>query len=346
MGHWWWKILGAALLLFVVIVGLRTPLSPALIACSPDRIELGDQIVQVHGYGTRFKEGVLGAWIENDGQRVCAASMRVDADNAMALFFNVPRGLRNEMSDLVVRTSTQGDLRYPAAFYTVERGTGVNAVIADGCRPPDAPPVPRTFTFPDRNILNETIRNLFFHVPMWFTMVTLMGIGVWMSVLVLRNGSLQYDRAALAAVQTGLVFGCFGLITGSMWARVTWETWWTTDVKLNGAAVGVLVYLAYLVLRGSVNEPAKRARLSAIYSIFAFAFMVLFFFILPRLNAVDSLHPGNGGNPAFNTYDLDNRLRIVFYPACIGWISMGLWMYQLRRRTFDLQHHLADATPQ
>ncbi len=340
MGYWW-KFLGAALLLYVVVIGLRTPLSPALIACTPDRVAPGEVAVEAWGYNTRFTQGILGAWIENDGQRLCAEDQHVDGDEHVNLRFIVPAGMRAEMSDLVLRT-THGDLRYPAAFYTTDRGSGIDAATAGAC---DPPPSPNTagFRFPDRNILNESIRNLFFHVPMWFTMVTLMGIGVWMSVQVLRGGSLAHDRAALAAVQCGLLFGILGLITGSIWARVTWETWWTSDVKLNGAAVGVLVYLAYLVLRGSVPEPAKRARLAAIYSIFAFAFMLLFFFVLPRLNAVDSLHPGNGGNPAFNTYDLDSRLRAVFYPACIGWILLGLWIYQLRRRTYDLQHLLADA---
>jgi len=171
----------------------------------------------------------------------------------------------------------------------------------------------------------------------------LMGIGVWKSIRLLSTNDADHDRSALAAVQVGLLFGVFGLVSGSLWARVTWETWWTTDPKLNGAAAGVLIYLAYLVLRGSVPEAAKRARLGAIYSIFAFSFLLLFFFVLPRLNAVDSLHPGNGGNPAFNTYDLDNRLRGIFYPACVGWILLGVWMYNLRSRMARLQNRITDA---
>lgn len=340
MRHWWWKILGALLLLFVVIVGLRTPLAPAILATSVDRIAPGEATIDAWGYNTHFTAGSLNAWIANDSDKVCADRIERLSDDHVRLHFVIPAGLRAEMSDLGVFSAQDGLVTMFQAFYTEGRGNGIRS---NGCAAGKT--LRGGFEFPNRNILNESIRNLFFHVPMWFTMVTLMGIGVWMSVQVLREGSLAYDRAALAAVRSGLVFGCFGLITGSMWARVTWETWWTTDVKLNGAAVGVLVYLAYLVLRGSVPEPAKRARLAAIYSIFAFVFMVLFFFILPRLNAVDSLHPGNGGNPAFNTYDLDNRLRLVFYPACIGWILMGLWMYQLQRRSFDLQHLIADASP-
>ncbi len=341
MRQWWWKILGTALLLYVVIIGLRTPLAPALIHRSIDRIAPGPVSFVVSSYNTRFANDVLQGWIENDSQRVCATNIERLSDDQLRISMDIPTGLRKEMSDLHIFSEHSGALVMYDAFFTEGRGSGIedrNCAVGKSLR--------SGFEFPDRNILNESIRNLFFHVPMWFAMITVMSIGVWKSVRVLRANSMAEDRAALAAVQVGLLFGLFGLITGSLWARVTWETWWTIDVKLNGAAVGVLVYLAYLVLRGSVAEPAKRARLAAIYSIFAFTFMLLFFLVLPRLNAVDSLHPGNGGNPAFNTYDLDNRLRLVFYPACAGWIIMGVWMYQLRRRLLNLEDHLAHATDQ
>ncbi|MBL0045041.1 MAG: hypothetical protein IPP33_11820 [Flavobacteriales bacterium] len=68
MKHWWWKILATLLLLYVVVIGLRTPLAPALIACTPDRIAPGDVLVNVWGYNTRFQEGIDGSWVSNDGQ--------------------------------------------------------------------------------------------------------------------------------------------------------------------------------------------------------------------------------------------------------------------------------------
>jgi heme exporter protein C len=345
MKYWWWKVLSLVLLLGVVIVGLRTPLSPALIACTPDRMAAGELVVTVTGYNTHFTAGAVSAWIENNGQRVCGNAPRAISDTRLEVRFTVPAGLRNEFSDLWVRTPAQGDLIYRDAFYTTDRGEGLDAAVAASCQPAEGAAASDRFSFPNRNILNESVRNLFFHVPMWFAMVALMSIGAWKSVRVLRVGEARCDRDALAAVQVGLLFGVFGLITGSLWARVTWGTWWTPDAKLNGAAVAVLMYLAYLVLRGSVPEPAKRARLAAIYSIFAYVFMLLFFFVLPRLNAVDSLHPGNGGNPAFNTYDLDSQLRLIFYPACIGWIGLSIWMYDLRRRMAHLhnsQQHAND----
>jgi heme exporter protein C len=235
------------------------------------------------------------------------------------------------MTDLAV-----GGLRYPAAFYTEGAGEG----IAAGTCSPEPAVTAAVFVFPNRSILYESIRNLHFHVPMWFTMIALMGYSVVRSVQVLRGGSLEHDRRAVAAVHVGLLFCALGLLTGMVWARATWTAFWTNDVKLNGAAVTALIYVAYLVLRGSVPDAHKRARLAGIYNIFAFAMLVLFLFVVPRLNAIDSLHPGSGGNSPFSDLDLDDRLRMVFYPAVAGWILLGLWMAALRHRVLRMHEHL------
>jgi heme exporter protein C len=57
------------------------------------------------------------------------------------------------------------------------------------------------------------------------------------------------------------------------------------------------------------------------------------------MNKVDSLHPGNGGNPAFSSYDLDKNMRLVFYPAVIGWIMIGLWIANIAIRTSILRYN-------
>jgi heme exporter protein C len=92
----------------------------------------------------------------------------------------------------------------------------------------------------------------------------------------------------------------------------------------------MLIYFAYLLLRSSFEDEQRRARISAIYNVFAFSVFIPLIYILPRLT--DSLHPGNGGNPAFSSYDLDNAMRLVFYPAVIGWTLLGVWITTLRAR--------------
>lgn len=183
---------------------------------------------------------------------------------------------------------------------------------------------------PHLPILHESIRNLYFHVPMWFTMIILYLVSVIYSIKYLGSNNEQHDLVAVEFVNTGVVFGFLGLITGMIWANYTWGEPWPNDPKLNSAAISTLMYLAYLVLRNSLEEEQKRARISAIYNIFAFPVMIVLLFILPRMT--DSLHPGNGGNPGFSSYDLDSRMRLVFYPAVIGWILMGTWIATLRFR--------------
>lgn len=185
-------------------------------------------------------------------------------------------------------------------------------------------PVPRL------PILHETIRNLFFHVTIWFAMIIMMLASLVYAIRFLGSNDLDLDIKSEQCAYTGIFLGILGLVTGSIWAKNTWGAWWVNDAKLNGAAATMLVYLAYLILRGSLDDEHKRARLSAVYSIFAFTLMLVFIMILPRLT--DSLHPGNGGNPGFSSYDLDNRMRTVFYPSVIAWTLLAAWVTEIRVR--------------
>ena len=183
---------------------------------------------------------------------------------------------------------------------------------------------------PKLNILNETIRNLYFHVTMWFSMIVLMFSSMKQSFQFLNGFDKIYDLKAETYASTGIFMGILGLTTGMIWAQYTWGSFWVNDPKLNGTAVTLLIYLAYFILRNSIENEDSKARVSAIYNIIAFVMMIVFIGVLPRMT--DSLHPGNGGNPAFGNYDLDNNMRMVFYPAVIGWILIGSWISQLRFR--------------
>ena len=187
-------------------------------------------------------------------------------------------------------------------------------------------------------ILHETIRNLYFHVTMWFAMIFVLGGSVFYSVRYLGKNKIEDDMRAEHMANVGILLGVLGIVTGSLWAIFTWGGWWVNDPKLNGAAISILIYLAYVVLRNSMDEEQKRARVAAVYNIFAFVLLIVFLMVYPRMNRVDSLHPGNGGNPAFSSYDLDSNMRLVFYPAVIGWIMMGLWLSDLSYRIAKLRY--------
>jgi heme exporter protein C len=183
---------------------------------------------------------------------------------------------------------------------------------------------------PAKPIVNETIRNLYFHVAMWFAMMIFLSVSVVYAVRYLRRPDPVYDIYSLEYAKVGIVFGTLGIITGSEWAGYTWGAFWSNDPKQLGAMVAMLIYYAYLVFRNGIPDIDKRARLGAVYNIFAFAMLFPTIWILPRM--VESLHPGGmGGNPAFN--DLDPRMAMVWLCGAIpGWSLLGAWIATLRIR--------------
>lgn len=189
-------------------------------------------------------------------------------------------------------------------------------------------------------ILNETIRALHFHVTMWFGMIIMLVVAVVYSVKFLRSNDLKHDDLAIEFTNAAILFGVLGIVTGMLWAKFTWGDYWSGDPKQNASAIGLLMYFAYLVLRNSLTDVDQRARIGAVYSIFAFAAFIPLIFVLPRLT--DSLHPGNGGNPGFNAYDLDSKLRLVFYPAIIGWTLLGTWISSVRVRLRRAERKIED----
>lgn len=194
---------------------------------------------------------------------------------------------------------------------------------------------------PRINILEHTARNLYFHVPMWFTMMAATLVSANHSFRYLKSGRLIRDTRAREAALLAIVFGLLGLVTGSTWAHFTWYEgtgiWWNFDPKQSMAAVQVLIYGAYFVLRSALDDPEKRARMAAVYNLFAVVTVPFLLYVLPR--QMESLHPGAEGNPAFSeiTHPI---MRLVFYPAIVGFIGLFWVLYTQRVRTALLQERL------
>ncbi|HTM92317.1 MAG TPA: cytochrome c biogenesis protein CcsA [Flavisolibacter sp.] len=188
--------------------------------------------------------------------------------------------------------------------------------------------------------LQETIRNLYFHVCMWFVMMILFIVSVVHAIKFLRSSDLKHDIYSRQFAVVGIVFGLLGYATGIIWMSYTWAdpnnptfvsfSAVAKEPKLIGTAIALLIYAAYLVLRDSIQDVDKKARISAVYNLFAFAFLFPTIWILPRM--LPSLHPGQDGNPALNKNDIDASMRIVFYPAIAGWTLLGVWIASLKVR--------------
>ena len=192
---------------------------------------------------------------------------------------------------------------------------------------------------PDLPALDQTSRNLFFHVGMWAAMMTLFTVSMVNAIRYLRTFNLKYDIYSRQYAGAGIMFGLLGYATGSIWMLYTWadpnnpSTSFSTvarEPKLIGTAIALLIYFAYMVLRNSINDMDKRARISAVYNIFAYALLFPSIYIIPRI--LPSLHPGQEGNPALNFKDVSPEMRMVEYPAFIGWALLGVWIATLKIR--------------
>lgn len=181
--------------------------------------------------------------------------------------------------------------------------------------------------------LKETIRNLFFHVAMWFAMMVCFTVSVVYAIRFLRKQDAVDEIYSTEFARTGTVLGVLGLLTGMIWANSQWGKAWSGDAKQNGTAIALLIYFAYFVLKGSLQDEEKQARIGAVYNIFAFFMLFPTIWILPRL--AESLHPGglgSEGNPGLNPKDTSNSMRTVMYPAFIGWSLLSVWITTLRIR--------------
>lgn len=199
-------------------------------------------------------------------------------------------------------------------------------------------------------ILEHTARNLYFHVPLWFLLYAAAIAGAWHSGRYLATGRAVHDVRAESAWVVSTAAGITALVTGIVWARFTWyvgtDVWWNGDPRQTMVAVQLLITGAYFVLRGSVDAPRLKARLSAVYALFATATMPFLTYVLPR--RMESLHPGAEGNPAFSQMDIAPQMRWVFYASAAGFLLLGWWVYTQRVRggvAALRAERLADAAP-
>ncbi len=198
----------------------------------------------------------------------------------------------------------------------------------------------------------ESWRNIFFHVPMWYAMMVMFFYSCWQSMQFLNKGNLKSDGKAVNAAHAGILFGLLGLSTGILWARVTWvreiesgelQAWWAGDPKQNAALILVLIYLGYFLVRSSIAEPVRKAKVSAVLNVFGAAMIVPLLYIVPRVAAFSS-HPGSGEEGILAALkSLDAGQRMIFYPSAAGFILLGIWLTELRSRIAEAGEKINDA---
>lgn len=182
---------------------------------------------------------------------------------------------------------------------------------------------------PAEGFLGESSRIVFFHVPCAWTSTLAFLVAAAYSLAYLRSRNPWHDEVAAAAVRLGLLFGVLTLVTGSLFAKIMWGSWWNWDPRESSYLLLVFLYGAYLFLRASIDDPERRGRIAAAYALFAAVLMPFLVFVAPRITA--SLHPQTVINPQGKIL-MDGPTKAVFFGALFGFSGLFLWLLSLEAR--------------
>jgi heme exporter protein C len=164
---------------------------------------------------------------------------------------------------------------------------------------------------PREEIMGDVQRVFYFHVAAGWTGALSFLVAALSGVLFLIRRERRWDRVALASVEIGVVFTFINIVSGSIWARPTWNTWWTWDPRLVTATIMELIYLAYIMLREGVEDPDRRARFAAVYSILGFLSVPLTFLSIRIFRSIHPVVFGSGDDLSSGMED--PRMKIAFF---------------------------------
>ncbi len=179
---------------------------------------------------------------------------------------------------------------------------------------------------PAEGFIGESSRIVFFHVPMAWIAVLAFLVSCVTSVMYLRRRDPKDDIRASVSAGLGLLFAVLATTTGAVFARIMWNAYWNWDPRQTSITILLLIYAAYLALRGAIDDPERRASLSAVYAILAFVTVPFLVFVVPRIYW--SLHPDTIINIR-GSNEFDSRYTQVLMASLVGFTGLYVWLYTI-----------------
>jgi heme exporter protein C len=179
--------------------------------------------------------------------------------------------------------------------------------------------------------IGEASRIFYYHIPQAWVCVIAFAMSMVYSIRYLRSKNIAEDDKAVVAARLGFVFCVLATVTGSIFAKVTWGSFWNWDPRETSIFILLLIYGAYFALRGAVEVEEKRASLSAVYSIFAFVTVPFLIFVVPRI--VPSLHPEDSIVDDSLRFTMGPAVRAIFFGSLVLFTAIYFWIFSLAKRT-------------
>jgi len=219
-------------------------------------------------------------------------------------------------------------------------GVLLTLVIVAAFVPPIVSQPQSWYEFPLIPGLEEKARIIFFHVPTAWLSVMAFVTSMFYGIRYLRKRDMMDDLRSSSAAGLGLLFCNLATVTGAIWAKFNWGSFWNWDPRETSIFVLLLIYGAYFSLRSAVEVEEKRATLSSVYSIIAAVTVPFFIFIMPRI--MTGLHPGAKGDPdgagPVIDFKMSLNMRVVFFASLIAFTLLFIWMFNLRVRAARLEY--------
>ena len=178
--------------------------------------------------------------------------------------------------------------------------------------------------------IGEASRIFYYHIPLAWICVVAFVMAMIYSIRYLKTRNIAEDDKAAEAARLGLIFCALATVTGSVFAKVTWGSFWSWDPRETSIFILLLLYGAYFALRGAVEVEEKRAALAAAYAIFAFITVPFLIFVLPRV--MPSLHPTESIISNGLEFTMGLTVRWIFAASLVCFLMIFLWMFSLARR--------------
>jgi heme exporter protein C len=169
------------------------------------------------------------------------------------------------------------------------------------------------FFAPREAVMGDVQRVFYFHVAAGWVGALAFLVTAITGGMYLARGERRWDLIALASVEIGVIFTFANIVSGSIWARPIWNTWWTWDPRLVTATVMELVYLAYLMLRQGIEDPDRRARFGAVYGIVGFLSVPLTFLSIRIFRTIHPVVIGSGDPTAQGAFDMSPKMHVAFF---------------------------------